>query len=177
VWKRDKAKELLVSLIKNYPVGGLLLWKTTSPPALKNLDDLPENFGTLQVLLDGQQRCTTLYMLLTGLIPPYYNENEIENDPRTLAFNLRTREFSYWQNTIMKDDPYWQYVINCMTEEIKPVEIARQKIKDFELLKKAADFSPVQIMKGVIKELFQIFVIKLKRRELKWYFGPDKFGR
>ncbi len=44
VWKRDKAKELLISLIKDYPVGGLLLWKTTSPPALKNIAKLPERW-------------------------------------------------------------------------------------------------------------------------------------
>ena len=74
VWTREQAKQLMVSLVKGYPVGGLLLWKTDQPPELKNVDKLPERLGTIQVLLDGQQRLTTLHMLITGDIPSYYSE-------------------------------------------------------------------------------------------------------
>ena len=72
VWTRDQAKQLVVSLYKHYPVGGLLLWKTATPPELKNVDELPDRLGTVQVLLDGQQRLTTLNMLMSGNIPAYY---------------------------------------------------------------------------------------------------------
>lgn len=61
VWSRDQAKQLLVSLLKQYPVGSLLFWKTDDPPELKKLNDLPEKLGTIQIILDGQQRLTTLY--------------------------------------------------------------------------------------------------------------------
>ena len=71
VWTREQAKQLMVSLVKSYPVGGLLVWKTDQPPELKNVDKLPERLGTIQVLLDGQQRLTTLHMLITGDIPSY----------------------------------------------------------------------------------------------------------
>ena len=54
VWTRDQAKQLLVSLVKGYPVGGLLFWKTDHPPDLKNIFQLPEKLGTLTVILDGQ---------------------------------------------------------------------------------------------------------------------------
>jgi uncharacterized protein with ParB-like and HNH nuclease domain len=66
VWTRDQAKQLIVSLVKGYPVGGLLVWKTDQPPELKNVKKLPEKMGAVHVLLDGQQRLTTLHMLLTG---------------------------------------------------------------------------------------------------------------
>jgi hypothetical protein len=69
VWNREQAKQLVISLVKEYPVGGLLIWKTNDPPELKNIDRLPERLGTVDVLLDGQQRLTTLYMLITGEIP------------------------------------------------------------------------------------------------------------
>ena len=32
VWKRDDAKQLIDSLIKEYPTGTMLLWETTNPP-------------------------------------------------------------------------------------------------------------------------------------------------
>ena len=35
VWKKDNAKELIDSLIKDYPFGTMLTWDTTSPPKLK----------------------------------------------------------------------------------------------------------------------------------------------
>jgi uncharacterized protein with ParB-like and HNH nuclease domain len=37
VWTPDQAKQLMVSLVKGYPVGGLLIWKTGAPPELKNI--------------------------------------------------------------------------------------------------------------------------------------------
>jgi hypothetical protein len=102
-----------VSLGKGYPVGGLLIWKTDTPPELKNIAKLPEKLGTVMVLLDGQQRLTTLHMLITGEIPAYYTPAEIENDPRDLYFNLETGDLQYYQATKMKEDPTWQRVIDC----------------------------------------------------------------
>jgi uncharacterized protein with ParB-like and HNH nuclease domain len=36
VWKRSQAKELMISLFKNYPIGSLLIWETENPPEIKN---------------------------------------------------------------------------------------------------------------------------------------------
>src|ERR1043166_7383479 len=90
VWNLDQAKELMVSLVSEYPVGGLLLWKTDKPPELKGVVKLPDKIGTVQVLLDGQQRLTTLHLLLTGEVPSYYTVEKITNDPRGLYVNLET---------------------------------------------------------------------------------------
>ncbi|HXH24978.1 MAG TPA: DUF262 domain-containing protein [Vicinamibacterales bacterium] len=116
VWTKEQAKQLVVSLLRGYPVGGLLIWKTDSPPELKNVAKLPDKLGTVMVLLDGQQRLTTLHMLLTGTIPAYYRPEEIENDPRDLYFNLDTGDLQYYQPTRMKDDPLWQRVVDCFSE-------------------------------------------------------------
>ena len=51
VWSLEQAKQLMVSLSRGYPVGGLLVWKTDNPPELKNIKELPEKLGTVQVLL------------------------------------------------------------------------------------------------------------------------------
>lgn len=128
VWSREQAKQLMVSLVRGYPVGGLLIWKTDTPPDLKNIDQIPEKIGTIMVLLDGQQRLTTLHMLLTGKVPAYYKEEEILNDPRDLYFNLMTGEFQYYAPSRMKDDPRWQRVVTCFTEKahVQPVKLAQR---------------------------------------------------
>ncbi len=126
VWGEEQAKQLMVSLFKGFPVGGVLFWKTETPPQLKNIDELPETLGTVQVILDGQQRITTIFMLVTGEIPPFYRESDIENDPRDLYFNLATGDFQYYQVSKMKGDPLWQRVVDCFTQkEINVFEIAK----------------------------------------------------
>jgi uncharacterized protein with ParB-like and HNH nuclease domain len=76
VWKRDDAKQLLDSLIKEYPTGTMLTWETANPPELKGPHKYDPKQGAVSLLLDGQQRATTLYMLITGALPPYYTAAE-----------------------------------------------------------------------------------------------------
>lgn len=141
VWTREQAKQLVVSLYKQYPVGGLLLWKTNNPPELKNVNELPDKIGTVQVLLDGQQRLTTLHMLIYGDIPAYYTKAEIENDPRDLFFHLETADFQYYQPSRMAGDVMWQRMIDCFTDSSLNVMAIADKATDdpndkFELAKR-----------------------------------------
>ena len=127
VWSREQAKQLLVSLIRKYPVGGLLFWKTQDPPELKNVDTMPEKLGTVQVILDGQQRLTTLYMLVTGEIPPYYVSQDITNDIRNLYYNLDDGDLQYFQPVRMRDNPRWVRVVDCFTGSSVDVFAIAQK--------------------------------------------------
>ena len=115
VWSRDQAKQLMVSLVREYPVGSLLFWKTDNPPELKRVEITPDKLGTVQVILDGQQRLTTLYMLINGEIPPFYREADISTDPRDLYFDLETGEFQYFQATKMRGNPTWHSVVDCFS--------------------------------------------------------------
>jgi hypothetical protein len=117
VWTREQAKQLIVSLVREYPVGSLLFWKTDRPPELKNVDQLPDRLGMTQVILDGQQRLTTLYMLLTGEIPPFYLEADIRYDLRDLYYDLETAEFQYYQASKMQGSPIWCSVVECFTDD------------------------------------------------------------
>ncbi len=128
VWNREQAKQLLFSLVRGYPVGGVLLWKTDTPPELKNLETLPQKLGTVNVLLDGQQRLTTLHMFTTGEIPNWYTAADIERDPRDLYYHLHTADFQYYQASKMKDDPLWVRVVDCFTrkDDINAFKIASE---------------------------------------------------
>lgn len=132
VWIRDQAKQLFDSLLRGYPVGALLFWKPDQMPELKNIDHLPERLGTVQAILDGQQRLTTLYMLVMGEIPPYYKEDDIKMDPRDLYYNLETRELQYYQATKMQGNPRWHRVVECFqnSKGINVFEIAKQLAPD-----------------------------------------------
>lgn len=88
VWEVEQAQQLLQSLYRAYPTGSLLFWETTTPPATKRAQEAPQVAGQQQIILDGQQRLTTLYLLTQGEPPPYYDLHDIEHDPRGLTFDL-----------------------------------------------------------------------------------------
>ena len=118
VWTIDAAKSLIVSLYKGYPTGSLLFWETETPPEIKNKAIDVNKLGLTKVILDGQQRLTTLYLLIKGEIPPYYTIDDFDNnDPRHLFFNVFTGEFQFYMKSKMDTNPFWNSVINCFNEE------------------------------------------------------------
>lgn len=110
VWQRPHAKQLLDSLIKEYPTGTMLLWETANPPELKGSHKYDPKQGAVSLLLDGQQRVTTLYMLIRGEIPPYYTTADIKHDTRNLYVNLETLELSYYTKNKMENNPLWRNI-------------------------------------------------------------------
>jgi hypothetical protein len=129
VWNQEQAKQLMVSLFRGYPTGSLLFWKTTTPPELKNTALPQDKLGTTQVILDGQQRLTTLYLFIASSIPPYYQAQDIKTDPRDLYFDLETGEFQYYQVTRMKNNPTWIPVTACFSasDDVRVFDIVQKK--------------------------------------------------
>ena len=113
-WSREQTRDLIDSLLQRYPIGSLLFWKTDSVPALKNMPDF-EPDGRVEVLLDGQQRLTALYMLTKDDVPPYYAPRDLENgsDPSGLHYNLETRELGHYAKIEMENNPRWVPVVDC----------------------------------------------------------------
>jgi hypothetical protein len=123
VWKRDDAKSLIDSLIKEYPTGTMLTWETASPPELKGPHKYHEKQGAVRLLLDGQQRVTTLYMLMRGVVPPYYTLPEIMNDTRGLHVNLDTLELLYYMKTRMENNPLWQNITDVFQGKVSAFDL------------------------------------------------------
>lgn len=62
------------------------------------------------------------------MIPPYYNETDIETDPRDLYFNIDDCDFQYYQDSKMKGNPVWLKVVDCFTNANDDVfDIATKK--------------------------------------------------
>jgi hypothetical protein len=134
-WNKQQSLELVDSLLKEYPIGSLLIWRTSNIPALKNMPTFEAN-GRVDVLLDGQQRLTALYMLIKNNIPPYYSERDIhtEKDPRNLYFNLETRALGYYKQIEMSNNPRWVRVGDCFqSNTVNLRDIAQQIAGDRDL--------------------------------------------
>jgi len=103
VWNRDQVRGLMRSLYRGYPVGGLLMWETTSEDI--TVRGSAVGSGTRQLLLDGQQRVTSMYGVIRGTPPPFF-----EGDAGAftgLHFNVETELFEFYAPTKMAGDPTW----------------------------------------------------------------------
>ena len=79
VWKQEQIIELLDSIIKDYPIGSILLWETKDDlPSKRNIGgfDLPnptEDYP-INYVLDGQQRVTSIFGVFC------YDLENVENE-------------------------------------------------------------------------------------------------
>ncbi len=83
VWNRDQVRGLMTSLYRRYPVGSLLVWVTPRDSATMRAGSNGYE-GTVELLLDGQQRITTLYGIVRGR-PPRAARTGGEQDPGRAA--------------------------------------------------------------------------------------------
>ena len=144
VWNRDQVRGLLRSLYLGYPVGGLLVWETeTSPEDVRGTDIA---VGNRTLLLDGQQRLTTLYGVVRGRPPKFF-----EGDPNTflgLRFSVEDETFEFYSPAKMKGDPTWIDVTRLFQEEgLKPFidefSVPEYKDKFSDYLKRLSELSNI----------------------------------
>lgn len=104
VWNRDQVRGLFDSLYRRHPVGGLLVWATESKTAAHRGDGQLAA-GVVKLLLDGQQRMTSLYGVVRGKPPKFFEGNA--QAFTGLRFHLEAESFEFYQPVKMKDDPLW----------------------------------------------------------------------
>ena len=68
VWRSTRVRDLLDSLYRNYPSGAILLWETDEDVPLQEMavTQQANPFKTTRLLLDGQQRLTSLSAVIRG---------------------------------------------------------------------------------------------------------------
>lgn len=72
VWERKDVASLMDSIIKGYPIGTFILWRTNEQlRTIRNIGNLPLPSSTageiVQYVLDGQQRMTSIFCCIKGL--------------------------------------------------------------------------------------------------------------
>jgi hypothetical protein len=112
VWNRDQVRGLFDSLYRRHPVGGLLVWTTESKTASYRGDG-PLAAGVVKLLLDGQQRITSLYGVVRGNPPKFFDGNA--QAFTGLYFHLDTETFAFYQPLKMQGDSLWIDVTALMS--------------------------------------------------------------
>lgn len=104
VWPNRKVRDLLDSMLKGFPVGYLLFWATGAEAGRRTIgvDEKDEQIPRW-LIVDGQQRLTSLYSVFTGrpVVREDYSETRIR-----IAFRPKDAVFEVTDAAIEKDPEF-----------------------------------------------------------------------
>ena len=102
VWKRRQIREFFCSLYQGYPIGSILLWRTKYVPNLVRHNNTTSY--ELQLIVDGQQRLSTIYGVIKGKTPDFFDgDTDFFDD---LKFNVETETFAFLRSN-PQSNPFW----------------------------------------------------------------------
>lgn len=103
VWKNAKVRDLFDSMYKGYPVGYLLFWQNALVDATRAIGTDHKQKSPRLVIVDGQQRLTSLYAVIKSI--PVLREN-FESEQIQIAFNPLEERFEVADAAIYRDKAF-----------------------------------------------------------------------
>lgn len=103
VWKNTKVRDLFASMYRGFPIGYLLFWQNASTPDAKAIGIDHKQKAPRLLIVDGQQRLTSLYAVIKGVnvVRENYKSEAIE-----IAFSPLQGKFEVADAAIRKDAAY-----------------------------------------------------------------------
>lgn len=103
VWKNSKVRDLFDSMFRGYPVGYFLFWENKVGAKTKQIGTNNHQRVPSLLIVDGQQRLTSLYAVLKGI--PVVRE-DYESEHIEIAFRPTDGTFQVCDAAIRKDPEY-----------------------------------------------------------------------
>jgi len=143
IWKEEQIERLFDSIMREYPIGSLLIWKTKEPIKIRKFIDnykeglkiidfyVPKNEKIKLIVLDGQQRLQSLFIALRGS----YNGKELyfnvlsgkEDEEEDIRF-----EFKFIEPSKADISRGWVKVKNIVYDNREYDEIAESIVEEIE---------------------------------------------
>jgi len=172
VWPKDKAAKLIDSIIKGYPIGTFIIWKTKETlRTVKNIGgiefpDTPEG-DFVEYVLDGQQRITSLYASLKGLMIKKYNDDgekledfsqmyidlEAGIDDDIILTNIEGKDFKKvlkLQDLLNKD---MKYFVNNYSNHIDKINNYQNQLRSYNFTTVTAREIPIDVATEIFTRL------------------------
>ncbi|HUX35469.1 MAG TPA: DUF262 domain-containing protein, partial [Candidatus Paceibacterota bacterium] len=186
VWRQKQVSNLIDSIYRGYPSGSILIWETDIIPEVREaaVDRSEKNAMTKRLLLlDGQQRITSLAAIITGLPIRVREGGELKEKRIELYFNLDHPEkadfedngnrelFFQIKNRKIENNPSWVSVTRLFKDGVgsilKDLKIGYDHSK-YELYNERLNrlygvkenyFYPVQLLRDMqYGEVTEVFV-------------------
>jgi hypothetical protein len=103
VWKPTQVRDLFDSMYRGFPVGYLLFWANDSMKGVKPIGTDAKQSPPRLLIVDGQQRLTSLYAVLKG-VPVL--DDQYRKSALRIAFHPPTERFEVADAAIAKDPEF-----------------------------------------------------------------------
>lgn len=103
VWSASKVRDLFDSLYRGYPVGTLMFWETGAEVGTRRIGVDESTHAPSRLVVDGQQRLTALYSVITGraVLTKSFEERRIQ-----IAFRPGDETFEVADAAIVRDPEF-----------------------------------------------------------------------
>jgi len=147
VWKNAKVRDLFDSMYRGYPVGYLLLWRSGLA------DDRPIGTDVKQkpprlVIVDGQQRLTSLYAVVKGV--PVVREN-YDSEQICIAFNPLEERFEVVDAAIRRDKAFIPDISRIWSNDTDIFEVVDDYLEGLRTSREVTEEETKRIKKAISK--------------------------
>lgn len=163
VWDINNSADLLDSIIKGYPIGTFILWKTKERlKMIGALGDIileqPKEYEMIDYVLDGQQRITSLFIALKGIIigktdysKIYVNLNNNGDDERIIITEVdELEDRTYIEFSKLLNHSLVELLHTYSEEKLTLIEQYKKNIENY-------DFSIIEVENTPIEVATDIF--------------------
>ncbi len=126
VWTNTKVRDLFDSMYKGFPVGYLLFWESTSDNKTRKIGTDDKSQIPRVLIVDGQQRLTSLYAVLKGkeVVGDNYKSHRIQ-----IAFRPRDAKFEVASAAIRKDPEFIPDISHLLSGAVNRNRFGREFVE------------------------------------------------
>lgn len=165
VWEIAKSAKLIDSIVKGYPIGAFILWKTDEQlRTVRNIGrlDFPERCGeTIEYVLDGQQRMTSLYCCLKGSKIRKEDGRILDYSNIFIDLNSNESDQLVFAKNEIDDELRYIKLIDLLSDDFEllakyPKEV-HGKIKEYRNRVSSYNFSTISISDATLDVATEVF--------------------
>lgn len=148
VWKNAKVRDLFDSMYRGYPVGYLLFWQNGLAADSRTIGAEQKQKPPRLVIVDGQQRLTSLYAVVRGI--PVVREN-YSSEQIYIAFNPLEEKFEVADAAIRRDAAYISDISTLWNRETKITKVIREYIGKLKATRSIAEEEESRVEDAILK--------------------------
>ncbi len=148
VWKNSKVRDLFDSMYRGYPVGYFLFWENAADDNAKVIGADTKQKPARMLIVDGQQRLTSLYAVVKGV--PVLREN-YEQEHIQIAFNPLEERFEVADAAIKRDKAFIPNISLLWSSETDLFEVVDTYTEELSATRELSAEDAKKIRKAIAK--------------------------
>ena len=148
VWQNTKVRDLFDSMYRGYPVGYLLFWANPQIASFKTIGTDTKQLPPAQVIVDGQQRLTSLYAVVKGVpvVRSNYNTERIR-----IAFNPVEERFEVTSAAIERDRSFIPDISKLWSSDTSIIRFVSDFLEELSTLRDVSAEEAKKIEDAIVR--------------------------